>query len=205
MAIYLKPLQIVNEHNVIPFFGFSGVIPQGRGVLVTVAGSGWRNPINPVVVGANLAANNGPYANQANGAARFTQAYSPLWIVPQSVALSQPGDRPLGVLLYNIQEYGFLSEPLRFDPIRRAEAYCALSGEGVPVARAGTFLISGINLVTGTGAGTGLIANPTNSGVKADVSGGYAVTSPNDPLAVGQILGAQDADGYVLVDIDCRR
>lgn len=205
MSIALKPLLNINEHDIVPFFAFSGTIPQTKGVLVTIQGSGWSNPINPVVIAGNLAGANPPYANENLGAARFNQAYSPIWTVPQFVGLSTTGDRPLGVLFYDVKELGFLAMPLRFDPVRRAEAQCALSGEAVQVARAGLFLISGINLITGTGAGTGLLANPTNSGVKADVSGGYVVTYNTDPLAVGQILGAPDNQGFILTDIDCRR
>jgi len=205
MSIVIKPLLNINEHDIVPFFAFSGAIPTFKGVLVTVQASGWQNPLNPVVIAGNLASANGPYANQDLGAGRFNQAYSPIWSVPQTVTLSQPGDKPLGVLFYDVKELGFLAYPLRFDPIRRAEAQCALSGEAVQVVRQGMFLISGINLVTGTGAGTGLLANPTNSGVKADVSGGYVVTTATDPLAVGQVLGAADKDGFILVDIDCRR
>lgn len=203
--IALKPLLNINEHDIVPFFAFSGIIPQLKGVFVTVAGSGWQNPINPVVPVGNLAGANPPYANENAAYGRFNQANSPIWGVPQSVVLGQPGDKPLGVLFYDVKELGFLNYPLRFDPVRRAEQQCALSGEAVQVVRAGLFLVSGINLVTGTGVGTGLLANPTNSGVKADVSGGWVVTSNVDPLSVGQILGAKDADGYILVDVDCRR
>lgn len=201
MSIALKPLLNINEHDIVPFFAFSGTIPQTKGVFVTIVGSGWSNPINPVIPVGNLAGPNSPYAGSSQS--RFSQAYSPLWTVPQFVALSSPGDKPLGVLFYDVKELGFLAQPLRFDPVRRAEAQCALSGEAVQVARAGLFLVSGINLVTGTGAGTGLLANPTNSGVKADVSGGWVVTSNIDPYKVGQILGAKDADGYILVQVDC--
>jgi hypothetical protein len=205
MPIALKPLLNINEHDIVSFFSFSGAIPQTKGVLVTVLGSGWSNPINPVVPQGNLAGTSAQSIYAGAGQNRFNQAYSPLWVVPQSVGLSQPGDRPLGVLLYDVKELGFLAQPLRFDPVRRAEAQCVLSGEAVQVVRAGMFLISGINLVTGTGAGTGLLANPTNSGIKADISGGYVVTSSYDPFSVGQILGAPDRDGFILVDIDCRR
>lgn len=205
MSIILKPLLNINEHDIVPFFAFSGNIPTFKGVLVTVQGSGWQNPINPVVPVGNLASTNNPYANSDLGANRFNQAYSPLWTVSQVVGLAQPGDRPLGVLFYDVKELGFLAYPLRFDPVRRAEAQCALSGEAVQVARAGLFLVSGINLITGTGAGTGLLANPTNSGVKADTSGGWVVTANVDPLAIGQVLGAPDNQGFILVDVDCRR
>jgi hypothetical protein len=202
--IYLKPFQNINEYDIVPMFAFSGAIPQLKGALVTVAGSGWQNPINPVVPVGNLAGANSPYANSNLGYPRFNQANSPIWGAPQSVILSSPGDKPLGVLFYDVKELGFLAYPLRFDPIRRAEAQCVLSGEGVQVVRKGMFHVSGINLVTGTGGGTGLLPNPTNSGVKADVSGGWVVCSNIDNYKVGHILGAPDLDGYILVAVDCR-
>jgi hypothetical protein len=202
MAITLKPLLNINEHDLIPFFAFSGIIPQTKGVFVTVVASGWQNPINPVVPVGNLAGSSGPYGGETFS---FNQAYAPLWGAPQSVQLSTTGDKPLGVLFYDVRELGFLNYPLRFDPVRRAEAQCALSGEAVQVARAGMFLVSGVSLITGTGAGTGLLANPTNSGVKCDVSGGWVVTSNIDVLKVGQFLGAKDADGFYLIDVNCRQ
>jgi len=201
MAIALKPLLNINEHDIVPFYSFSGSIPQTKGVFVTVQGSGWNNSINPVIAGPSTTAGWYGEVNQPNSLA-------PIYIVPSRVALSQPGDKPLGVLFYDVKEFGFLNYPLRFDPVRRAEAQCALSGEAVQVVRAGLFLVSGINYsyVTGTGNGTGLatLANGTNSGVKADVNGGWIVTTATDPLAVGQILGSKDNQGFTLVDVDCR-
>lgn len=198
MSIALKPLLNINEHDIVPFYSFSGTIPQTKGVFVTVQGSGWNNSINPVIAGPSTTAGWYGEITQPN-------SYAPIYIVPSQVGLSQPGDKPLGVLFYDVKEFGFLNYPLRFDPIRRAEAQCVLSGEAVQVVRAGLFLVSGINFVTGTGAGTGLVANGTNSGVKADTNGGWAITANTDPLACGQILGGADNQGFVLVDVDCRR
>lgn len=192
--VKLKPFQNYNEHDLVPFFAFTGV-EQGKGALVSIQGSGFTNGINPVAQVGNLAAG----FDHGN-------VYAPLYGNVAKVGLATSGTMPFGVLLFDVREAGFLNYPLRFDPTRRKELQCALSGEGVGILRAGMFTVSGIEGISAYGTGTPT-SNPTNSGVKVSdtVPGGWAVTTATDSLSFGTILGQADKEGFVVVDTNFRK
>lgn len=195
--IKLKPFQNINEYDVLPGFAFTGTA-QTKGALVTIAGSGMTNGVNPVRVARNNAAG----VDHGN-------VYAPVYEVVAKVGLATSGTKPLGVLLFDVLDTKNISDTvayLRYDKQRRDEAQCVLSGEGNVVVRAGILTVSGISGIAPYGTGTPT-SNPTNSGVKvSDVNpGDWQVTTLTDSLSFGRILGQADKEGFVIVDTDFRK
>lgn len=193
----LKPLQVVNEHNVSVFFAH--VNSSGdKGQLVSInTPSGYTNNQN-----FGIAFNMNPTANNGN-------VFTPRWEVKSKVRPAAANEKPYGVMLYDVRDLNIFGESLLKDPVRQHEMQAVLSGQGVPILRHGTLLVG--PWPTGTGA------TPT------PVAGNYAISSGNGewtfapavtgvstgvlqtqvPLnAFGKFIGGIDADGYAAVDVN---
>ena len=170
----MKPLRVVNEYDVIPFFSLDAVSGD-MGQAVKIQGSGWVNGVDLGYV--NLFQN--------------TDALSQRPYVQAKVTFGTSGNGAaelLGILLWNVREYNYLGVPMIYDRTRQTEAMAVASGEGVPILTRGTVLISGF---TGTpGPGSGAVVDAAGSGI-------WAVTS-SQTNSMGKFLGCADADGFAL-------
>ena len=174
----LKPYRNYDEKDVINNFAFSGSLPVNKGTLVSIQGSGFVPAQDPVEM---LGAPGASYANTVS------QRYG----VPFKVAAAGTGDKPLGILLYDVKETDENGNLLKWNPKAAWEREIVLSGQAVPIARKGVFHYSGI---TGT----------VTAGQKLYV--GLAGTIDSLQLLaaqqVGVALGAKDSTGATVILLD---
>jgi len=187
----LLPFRDYSEHDVINLFAFgdpnqalstSDVVYAGSCVKVK---TGWSNTNEPQDMIGNVGAS---YANTVS------QRYG----VNADVQYTDGGadEAALGIMLYDVREYDENGEALKFNPRKQEELQCSLTGQAVPIATRGVFLMAtgawsssaGILqdqdvFATGDGKVTNLGAKATNN-------------------RIGRTLGGPDADGNVLVKFD---
>ena len=186
----LKPFRDYSEHDVINLFAF-GDTAQALGTSdVVYAGScvkvktGWSNTDETQFLG--------------NVGAGFNNTVSQRYGVSADVEFTDGGadEAALGITLYDVREYDENGEALKFNPRKQAELQASLSGQAVPIATRGIFLMatgawdSSVNLLQNQdvfATGDGKI---TNVGVKTHAN------------RIGRTLGGPDADGSCLVKFD---
>lgn len=186
----LKPFRDYSEHDVINLFAFgdpavtlgtTDVIYAGSAVKVRV---GWQNTDELSFIG--------------NVGAGYNNTVSQRYGVSAEVEYTDGGadEAALGITLYDVREYDENGEKLAFNPRKQAELQASLTGQAVPVATRGVFLMA-----TGAWASSpGVVFNQdvfaTGNG-QVTTLGAKAVNN-----RIGRTLGNPDADGSVLVKFD---
>ncbi len=186
----LKPFRDYSEHDVINLFAFGDKDVSLGTTTVIYAGSavkvqtGWSNTNELQMLGDVGAA----YANTVS------ERYG----VSADVQYTEGGadEAALGLTLYDVREYDENGEALKFNPRKQEELQSVLSGQAVPIATRGVFLMA-----TGAWASSAGILQDndvfaTGSGQVTKV-GAKAVNN-----RIGRTLGGPDADGSVLVKFD---
>ena len=183
----LRPFRDYDEKDVINLFALSGAVVDStynivgtKGTLVKIAGDGFRNDLENL----EMLGNYGTFSVNNFVAQRYGT-------LPK-VVVAGVGDRPLGMLLYDVRELDENQLPLKYNPRKAAEMEVALSGQSVPIVTRGVFLYSGV--ITGTaGAGTAIAAgNPCYVGAAGCISA-YGVSS-----SVSTITGTTSTNTGVL-------
>ena len=186
----LKPFRDYSEHDVINLFAFGDEAVALNASTVVYAGSavkvktGWSNTNELSMLG--------------NVGAGFNNTVSQRYGVAADVQYTEGGadEAALGITLYDVREFDENGEALKFNPRKQAELQASLSGQAVPIATRGIFLMatgawdSSVNLLQNQdvfATGDGKI---TNVGVKAHAN------------LIGRTLGGPDADGSCLVKFD---
>lgn len=181
--ILLKPFRQVNEYDVVNLFGMN-TNTGNEGDFVKVVSSGYvSDDIHRTI-------------NLTSEAHIVSQRRVLKPEVGYATSGNDKGD-VLGVLLKNIRATDYLGRDLLYDDTRKTEANAVISGEAVPVATRGLFLVSGIEGTPKRGSGIA---------VSNSVNGGWRAYNPDVETTVktlGVILGDPDADGYALVKIEC--
>ena len=186
----LKPFRDYSEHDVINLFAFgdhavtlgtTDVIYAGSAVKVR---SGWQNTDELSFIG--------------NVGAGYSNTVSQRYGVSAEVEYTDGGadEAALGITLYDVREFDENGEKLAFNPRKQDELQCSLTGQAVPVATRGVFLMA-----TGAWASSpGVVFNQdvfaTGNG-HITTLGAKAVNN-----RIGRTLGNPDADGSVLVKFD---
>jgi len=186
----LKPFRDYSEHDVINLFAFGDKDVTLGTTTVVYAGSavkvqtGWSNTNELQMLGDVGAA----YANTVS------ERYG----VSADVQYTEGGadEAALGLTLYDVREYDENGEALKFNPRKQEELQSVLSGQAVPIATRGVFLMA-----TGAWASSAGILQDndvfaTGSGQVTKL-GAKAVNN-----RIGRTLGGPDADGSVLVKFD---
>ena len=186
----LKPFRDYSEHDVINLFAFgdrsvtlgtSTVVYAGSAVKVQ---TGWSNTNELEMLGDVGAA----YANTVS------ERYG----VTADVQYTEGGadEAALGITLYDVREYDENGEALKFNPRKQDELQAVLSGQAVPIATRGVFLMA-----TGAWASSAGILQDNDVFATGDGQvtkvGAKAVNN-----RIGRTLGGPDADGSVLVKFD---
>ena len=186
----LKPFRDYSEHDVINLFAFGDPNQALGTTYVVYAGSCVK-----VLTGCS---NTNELSQIGNVGAGYANTVSTRWGVTADVQYTDGGadEAALGITLYDVREYDENGEKLAFNPRKQEELQCSLTGQAVPIATRGVFLMAtgawsssaGILqdndvFVTGDGKVTNLGANATNN-------------------RIGRTLGGPDADGSVLVKFD---
>jgi hypothetical protein len=186
----LKPFRDYSEHDVINLFAFgdpavtlgtTDVIYAGSAVKVRV---GWQNTDELSFIG--------------NVGAGYNNTVSQRYGVSAEVEYTDGGadEAALGITLYDVREYDENGEKLAFNPRKQAELQASLTGQAVPVATRGVFLMA-------TGAWASSPGVVFNQDVFA--TGNGQVTTLGAKATnnrIGRTLGNPDADGSVLVKFD---
>tara|TARA_B100000902_G_scaffold399609_1_gene471332 strand:+ start:2528 stop:3115 length:588 start_codon:yes stop_codon:yes gene_type:complete len=186
----LKPFRDYSEHDVINLFAFgdpavtlgtTDVIYAGSAVKVR---SGWQNTDELSFIG--------------NVGAGYNNTVSQRYGVSAEVEYTDGGadEAALGITLYDVREYDENGEKLAFNPRKQAELQASLTGQAVPIATRGVFLMA-------TGAWASSPGVVFNQDVFA--TGNGQVTTLGAKATnnrIGRTLGNPDADGSVLVKFD---
>ena len=186
----LKPFRDYSEHDVINLFAFgdpavtlgtTDVIYAGSAVKVRV---GWQNTDELSFIG--------------NVGAGYNNTVSQRYGVTAEVEYTDGGgdESSLGITLYDVREFDENGEALKFNPRKAAELQAVLTGQAVPVATRGTFLMA-----------TGAFNSPTVVAVNMDIyaTGDGKLTTQGVKTVnnvIGRTLGGPDADGSVLCRFD---
>ena len=186
----LKPFRDYSEHDVINLFAFgdhavtlgtTDVVYAGSAVKVR---TGWSNTNELSMIG--------------NVGAGYNNTVSQRWGVSADVEYTDGGadEAALGILLYDVREYDENGEKLAFNPRKQAELQCSLTGQAVPIATRGIFLMA-------TGAWVSSPALVQDNDVFA-TGDGKLTTLGNKATnnRIGRTFGGPDADGSVLVKFD---
>ena len=186
----LKPFRDYSEHDVINLFAFGDKDVSLGTTTVIYAGSavkvqtGWSNTNELQMLGDVGAA----YANTVS------ERYG----VSADVQYTEGGadEAALGLTLYDVREYDENGEALKFNPRKQDELQSVLSGQAVPIATRGVFLMA-----TGAWASSAGILQDNDVFATGDGKvtklGAKAVNN-----RIGRTLGGPDADGSVLVKFD---
>ncbi len=186
----LKPFRDYSEHDVINLFAFGDHAVTLGTTDVVYAGScvkvrtGWQNTDELSMID--------------NVGAAYNNTVSKRWGVAAEVEYTDGGadEASLGITLYDVREYDENGEKLAFNPRKQAELQASLTGQAVPIATRGLFLMA-------TGAWDTSPGVVFNQDVFA-TGDGKVTTKGNksDNNRIGRTLGNPDADGSVLVRFD---
>lgn len=181
----LLPFRDYDEHDVINMFAFSGSLPVNAGTLVKPVASGWRtDEAKDIQLLGSVGASFGNTVSERYGTkARVTPAGT--------------GDHVIGMLLYAVKEQDENGLLLKFSPRKAAEMQVALSGQTVPIATRGIFLVSG-QFNGGAQAGDPLF--PSGAGLwTTSTTGQNNGANEHCNSKVGKLLGAPNSKGHALV------
>ena len=186
----LKPFRDYSAHDVINLFAFGDHAVTLGTTDVVYAGScvkvrtGWQNTDELSMID--------------NVGAAYNNTVSKRWGVAAEVEYTDGGadEASLGITLYDVREYDENGEKLAFNPRKQAELQASLTGQAVPIATRGLFLMA-------TGAWDTSPGVVFNQDVFA-TGDGKVTTKGNksDNNRIGRTLGNPDADGSVLVRFD---
>jgi|TARA_R110000824_G_scaffold377990_1_gene569389 hypothetical protein len=188
----LRPFRDYSEHEVLNLFTFGDdAVSLGTtdvvyaGSVVKVKSPGWNNGQETVDMIGDVGAS-------------YNNTVSQRWGVTAEVEYTDgAGDEAsLGITLYDVREYDENGEALKFNPRKQDELQAVLTGQAVPVATKGLFLMA-----------TGAWNTPTVVAYNMDVyaTGDGKLTTQGDKTVnnvIGRTLGGPDTDGSVLVKFD---
>jgi len=187
----LRPFRDYSEHDVLNLFAFGDSAVALGTTDVVYAGScvkvktGWTNSNEVQDMIGNVGAG---YANTVS------QRYG----VASDVEYTDGGldEAALGITLYDVREYDENGEKLAFNPRKQDELQCSLTGQAVPIATRGVFLMA-----TGAWASSdGVVQDndvfATGNG-QVTILGAKAINN-----RIGRTLGGPSTDGSVLVKFD---
>lgn len=175
----LRPFRNYDEKDTINLYTYSGSIPVNKGTFVKVTGPGF-------VPGAEILEMLGS-AGSFSPAGTVAQRYG---TIPK-VAIANSGDKPLGMLLFDVAEFDENGYQLKFNPKKAAEMEICLSGQTVPIISRGMFQYSGV--VNASGITAGGDAYITDGGVP----------STSGTFKIGKFMGVTGADQSVMLLINC--
>ncbi len=192
MAYKLRPFRDYDEHDVLNLFSYdttglnAGSINITKGSLVKIA-TGWKNYDSGVDLGGGIEFIGGA------GTLQPTNVVSQRYGVTAKVVVSNTGETPIGMTLFDVRDADENGELLKYYPRKAAEMQAVIPGQAVPVVTRGVFLVQGVLGSPSAGGtayagGTGQITSSTGSAGIANV-------------AIGKFLGPADTNGETLVKL----
>lgn len=187
----LEPFRDYSEHDVLNLFAFGDSAVALGTTDVVYAGS-------CVKVKTGWSSSNEVQDMIGNVGAGYNNTVSQRWGVASDVEYTDGGadEAALGITLYDVREYDENGEALKFNPRKQDELQCSLTGQAVPIATRGVFLMA-------TGAWA------SSAGILQDqdvfATGNGQVTNVGNKAVnnrIGRTLGGPSTDGSVLVKFD---
>jgi hypothetical protein len=176
----LRPFRVVDEHDVVNLFKFSGTLPASKGTMVYIH-SGWDADQDLQLLGSPGASFNNTVSQRYGVTARVA-------------ACNDSGQAAVGLLLYDVRETDENGEKLIFNPAKAAQMQCVLSGQAVPFATKGIFLYSGVG-------GTPVAGSPAYLGTDGGITSAGLLYNTT-VTKVGSFLGQKDGRGFILFKLD---
>ncbi|MAF24686.1 hypothetical protein CL634_03815 [bacterium] len=179
----LLPFRQIDEIDVVNLFAFDGSAAT-RGLLVKLDTSATWKSDNEF----ETTAINNSYANTVS------DRYS----VSARVSTCTSGDKPLGMLMYDVAETDENGEKLIWHPRKAHEMQVSLSGQAVPVVTKGIVLVE-----VAAGEDTLLAITPGVTGYAGDAGALVTAATANaDQQPVGIFLGPKDANDRALFKLN---
>ena len=187
----LEPFRDYSEHDVLNLFAFGDSAVALGTTDVVYAGScvkvktGWSNSSEPQDMIGNVGAG-------------YNNTVSQRWGVASDVEYTDGGadEAALGITLYDVREYDENGEALKFNPRKQDELQCSLTGQAVPIATRGVFLMATGAWVSSDGVVQNQDVFATGNG-QVTTLGAKATNN-----TIGRTLGGPSTDGSVLVKFD---
>lgn len=175
----IKPLRVINQYDVVPFFSFSGA-SANKGTFVSAVGSG-LNLKDELTLG-NLSSVDGTFSATFN---------VPWLVVPATSGAAKAS--VVGMLVKDVRTVDENGYPLIYDPRKAAELDVTVSGQAAPIATKGFVLYSGIEGTPAFGSGAAI----------ADAGdGSLKVVAATDAKAIGRFLGPKNDQGYAPLEFN---
>jgi hypothetical protein len=175
----LRPFRDYDEKDVMNFAALCGVdLPVHKGTLVKLA-VGLKVDQDPLEM-------LGSYGT-------FTVANTVLqrYGVTPKIVVTQTGETPIGMTLYDCREVDENDRPLKYDKHKLDEMEALLSGQAVPFVTRGIFQVSGAG-VTGTAVSAGASAYAGANGLIT-----ASIEAAN--VKIGKFLGPTGSDGSAVL------
>ena len=187
----LEPFRDYSEHDVLNLFAFGDEAVALNTTTTVYAGS-------CVKVKTGWSASNEPQDMIGNVGAGYDNTVSQRWGVASDVEYTDGGldEAALGITLYDVREYDENGEALKFHPRKQDELQCSLSGQAVPIATRGVFLMATGAWVSSDGVVQDQDVFATGNG-QVTTLGAKAINN-----RIGRTLGGPSTDGSVLVKFD---
>ena len=122
--------------------------------------------------------------------------------VPYKVSkVTNTGEVPIGILLRDVRSVDENGENLQYYPRKKEELQCVISGEAVPIATKGLFMLNVNALAGGLAPAINSLAVPTANGkltgvALADASANHKEYAVGKFIATGLRESQQDTDAY---------
>tara|TARA_Y100000310_G_scaffold174693_2_gene174816 strand:- start:5240 stop:5854 length:615 start_codon:yes stop_codon:yes gene_type:complete len=196
----LKPFRSYDEHDVVNLFALNfntvNLDVDGakieKGVLVTIAGNGWKNT-DEALDSHGLG---GATTTTAPGKS-FANTVSLRYGTTARVAPTAAGEVPLGITLWDMAERDENGEKLLYHPRKAAEMQAVISGQTMPVLTKGVVLYKG-DLTKNRAVAAGVDVFNSTSG-----DGELSLDNPSSAQTkIGKTLGAKDDQDYVLLKVE---
>lgn len=179
----LRPFRDYDEKDVLNFGAISGTdLPVNKGTLVKLS-VGLKVDQDPL----EMLGNYGDFSVSNTVLQRYG--------VTPKLVVTQAGENPLGMTLFDVRETDENGEFLKYRPRKAAEMEAVISGQAVPIVTRGVFQYSG----GATGAiNAGDLAYAGPNGHITPYSGGAGANAK-----IGKFLGPTGVDGsaYIWLNI----
>ena len=176
----LRPLRDISDHEIIPFFAFSGAYPTLKG--------------SPVKIVSGFSSDQaGPSSYGAVGAVWQNTVSNRYGVQAQVGLTTSSGDNAIGFLLYDARELDENGEKLILHPDKMERMQARPSGWAIPIVKRG--------LVEYSGAYASNVKGGETAYLSVDGSTITSTGTAGLSTAVGRFLGPQDSNGYIFVNI----
>lgn len=185
----MLPFRQYNENDVINMFSLDTVTGEA-GSLVKISSANLDlDPISLIERSDSLGFQN----YLGNASSLYPE-------VPYKVTkVTNTGERPIGILLRDVRSVDENGENLQYYPRKKEELQCVISGEAVPIATRGIFMLNSKALAGGLAPAINSYAVPSANGTLTGVASPSATQKEyavGKFIATGQRVSQQDTDAY---------